>query len=183
MRIRALRLFRRLAPRIAWFLLSLLGVLLFVILNRPGTVNKPELVLTSDDFRLVRRVVDGNTLLLESGERVRLIGVATPETRHGNRLAEDFGDEAAAFIQGLTAGKRVRLDFDPANFRRGHKDNAHQRATLAYVYLDDGRLLNSEIIKEGYGVTLTRYPFSRIEEFRRLEVEAREQRRGLWAGN
>jgi micrococcal nuclease len=127
-------------------------------------------------------VVDGNTLLLESGERVRLIGVARPETSHGNRLAEDFGDEAPAFIRGLVEGKRVRLDFDPANFRRGHKDGTRQRATLAYVYLDDGRLLNREIIKEGYGVALTRYPFSRIEEFRRVEVEAKEQRRGLWVG-
>jgi endonuclease YncB( thermonuclease family) len=47
--------------------------------------------------------------------------------------------------------------------------------------LEDGTLLNAEIIRQGYGHALTRYPFSRMEEFRRLEREAREQGRGLWA--
>jgi micrococcal nuclease len=51
---------------------------------------------------------------------------------------------------------------------------------LAYVFLDDGTLLNAEIIKQGYGFALSRYPFARMEAFRRLEREAREQKRGLW---
>jgi micrococcal nuclease len=74
----------------------------------------------------------------------------------------------------------VRLEYDQANAANGHKDNTQQQRTLAYVFLEDGTLLNAEIIKQGYGHTLTRYPFSRMEEFRRLEGEAREQRRGLW---
>jgi endonuclease YncB( thermonuclease family) len=41
-------------------------------------------------------------------------------------------------------------------------------------------MLNAEIIRQDYGHAFTRYPFSRIEEFRFLEREAREQRRGLW---
>ena len=44
---------------------------------------------------------------------------------------------------------------------------------------DDGTLLNAEIIKQGYGFALSRYPFALMEEFRRLEREAREQGRGL----
>jgi micrococcal nuclease len=63
---------------------------------------------------------------------------------------------------------------------RGHKNNTQQKRTLAYVYLDNGRLLNAEIIKQGYGFALSRYPFAQMEEFRRLEREAREQERGLW---
>jgi endonuclease YncB( thermonuclease family) len=47
-------------------------------------------------------------------------------------------------------------------------------------FLNDGTLLNAEIIKQGYRFALTRYPFAKMEEFRRLEREAREQRRGLW---
>ena len=53
--------------------------------------------------------------------------------------------------------------------------------TLAYVFLEDGTLLNAEIIKQGYGFAYTRFPFAQVEEFRRLERDAREQGRGLWA--
>jgi micrococcal nuclease len=51
----------------------------------------------------------------------------------------------------------------------------------AYVFLEGGTLLNAEIIRQGHGFALTRFPFSRLEEFRQLEREAREQQRGLWA--
>jgi micrococcal nuclease len=71
------------------------------------------------------------------------------------------------------------LEYDQANNHIEHKDRYGR--TLAYVFLDDGTLLNAEIIRQGYGHALTRYPFSRMEEFRRLERDAREQRRGLWA--
>jgi micrococcal nuclease len=49
----------------------------------------------------------------------------------------------------MVEGKRVRLEFDQANTLRGHKDR--YRRTLAYVFLEDGTLLNAEIIKQGYG--------------------------------
>jgi endonuclease YncB( thermonuclease family) len=73
----------------------------------------------------------------------------------------------------------VRVEFDPANASRTHKDSTQQRRTLAYVFLEDGTLLNAEIIKQGYGFAYTRFPFARIEEFRRLEREAREQASGF----
>jgi micrococcal nuclease len=72
----------------------------------------------------------------------------------------------------------VTLDYDQANKHLGHKDQYGR--TLAYIFLEYGTLLNAEIIRQGYGHALRRYPFSRMEEFRRLEREAREQRRGLW---
>jgi micrococcal nuclease len=75
----------------------------------------------------------------------------------------------------MAEGKRVRLEFDEAKAARGHKDHTPQKRTLAYVFLEDGTLLNAEIIRQGYGFALTRFPFSRLEEFRRLEREAREQ--------
>jgi micrococcal nuclease len=112
---------------------------------------------------------------------VRLIGVDTPETKHPKKPVERFGKEASEFTRRMVEGKRVRLELDPANAAIGHKDNTPQRRTLAYVFLEDGTLLNAEIIKQGYGLALSRYPFARMEEFRRLEREAREQGRGLWA--
>jgi micrococcal nuclease len=80
----------------------------------------------------------------------------------------------------MVLGKRVRLEFDQANAATGYKDNTRQRRTLAYVYLEDGTFLNAEIVRQGFGHALTRYPFQYMEEFRQLEKEAREQRRGLW---
>jgi len=79
----------------------------------------------------------------------------------------------------MVQGKRVRLEFDQANAPIGHKDK--YKRTLAYVFLEDGTLLNAEIIKQGYGHAYTRFPFKYLDEFRRLEREAREQKKGLWS--
>jgi len=92
-----------------------------------------------------------------------------------------FGKEASAFTRRMVERKRVRLGYDQANAARGHKDRYGR--TLAYVFLEDGTLLNAEIIKQGYGHAYTQFPFSRMEEFRRLEREAREEQRGLWQQN
>ena len=144
-------------------------------------LNPSDPGITSPYIEYVQRVVDGDTLLLGTGERVRLIGVDTPETKHPNKPVEYFSKEASAFTQRLAEGKRVKLDYDQANNHLGHKDQYGR--TLAYIFLEDGTLLNAEIIRQGYGHAFTRYPFSRMEEFRRLERAAREQRRGLWASD
>ena len=52
---------------------------------------------------------------------------------------------------------------------------------LPYVYLEDGIFLNAEIIRHGYGFAYTRFPTKYLEEFRKVEREAREAGRGLWA--
>jgi micrococcal nuclease len=80
------------------------------------------------------------TRWLWNGERVRLIGLDTPETRHPGKAVEQFGKEAAAFTRRKVEGKRLRLEFDPANAPRAHKDSTQQRRTLAYVFLKDGRV-------------------------------------------
>ena len=92
-----------------------------------------------------------------------------------------FGKEAAVFTGRMVEGKRVRLEFDSANAARAHKDSTQQRRTLAYVFLEDDTLLNAEIIKYGYGFAYTRFPFARMDEFRRFEREARDQGLGVWA--
>lgn len=126
------------------------------------------------EWRTVVRVVDGDTLLLDGDERVRLIGVNTPESVDPRRPVEYFGNEAAAFTRRLAQGKRVRLAYDEER-----KDRYGR--TLAYVFFEDGSMLNAEIIRQGYGNAYTRFPFRYAEEFRAYEREAREQRRGLWA--
>jgi micrococcal nuclease len=128
----------------------------------------------SSEWRAVVRVVDGDTLELDGKERVRLIGVDTPETVHPNKPVERFGKDASAFTRRMAEGRRVRLEFDQE--LRDRYDR-----TLAYVYLEDGTFLNAEIIRQGYGHAYTRFPFKYLEEFRAYEREARTNRRGLWA--
>lgn len=132
----------------------------------------------SAEYGVVKRVVDGDTLILNNGQKTRLIGVDTPETKHPKKPVEYFGKETTAFTQKMVQGKRVRIEFEPGNTSTGHKDKYGR--TLAYVFLEDGTFLNAEIIKQGYGFAYTRFPFRYLDEFRRLEREAREQGRGLW---
>jgi len=123
------------------------------------------------------RAVDGDTLVVDlngSREKVRLIGVDTPETVHPSKPVQHFGKEASAFTKRMAAGKRVRLEYD------GQKRDRYGRL-LAYVYLQDGTFLNAEIVKQGYGFAYTRFPFKYMEQFRQYEREAREASRGLWA--
>ena len=114
-------------------------------------------------YRTVSRVVDGDTLVLENKERVRLIGVDTPETKHPSKPVEYYGKEATAFTKKMVHGKRARLEFDQANAHLGHKDR--YKRTLAYVFLEDGTFLNAEIIKQGYGFAYTKFPFQYMEKF------------------
>lgn len=130
--------------------------------------------LSHAQTHLVKRVINGGTIQLSNGERVRLIGVDTPETKHPKKPVEYFSKEASAFTKKMVEGKRVRLEYDwQSKDKYGH--------TLAYVYLKDGTFLNAEIIKQGYGHAYTKFPFKYIEEFKQYERKARENKRGLWA--
>lgn len=126
------------------------------------------------DIRRCVRVIDGDTLMLDGDERVRLIGVNTPESVDPRRPVEFFGKEASAFTRRLVEGRAVRLEY-------GADTRDRYGRTLAYVYLEDGTFLNAEIIRQGYGQTYTRFPFRFQEEFLSLEREARAGGRGLWA--
>jgi len=127
----------------------------------------------AQDIANVKKVVDGDTLLLTNGEYVRLIGVDTPETKHPQKPVEYFEKEAFQFTKGMVERRRSGLNMT----RPGETDTI---VSLAYVYLLDGSFLNAEIIKQGYGFAYNKYPFKYMEEFRRYEREARENRRGLW---
>lgn len=123
--------------------------------------------------RVCIRVIDGDTIELDGGERVRLIGVNTPETVDPRRPVERFGKEASSFTRRLAEGKTVRLEL-------GDETRDRYGRTLGYIYLPDDTLLNAEIIRQGYGYAYTRFPYRRMDEFVELEREARDQGRGLW---
>ena len=130
-----------------------------------------------DTSRLYRveRVIDCDTLLLEGGTRIRLLGVNTPETKHPDRPREPLGLEAAAFTRRHTEGRSVSLRFD-----RERRDRYHR--VLAYVYQGDW-FLNEELIRAGYSRAETRFPYSGTmkRRFRQAEKQARAEGRGRWA--
>jgi micrococcal nuclease len=136
---------------------------------------------------VVRRVVDGDTLVLASGERVRLIGIDTPEIHESDKLYRDskrsqqsvseikeMGQRSYQFVKDLVEGKVVSLEFDV------EKQDKYKRL-LAYVYLKDGRFVNAEIVKQGYASLMTYPPNVKYADlFLKLYREARENKRGLW---
>jgi micrococcal nuclease len=127
----------------------------------------------------VVKVVDGDTIHVQLGatrEKVRYIGVDTPETKHPSKAVQCYGHQAAEFNAALVAGERVRLvrDVEPRD-RYGR--------LLAYVYrVRDGLFVNAELARRGYAVALSIAPDVRFaDRFEELARQAREHNRGLWS--
>jgi micrococcal nuclease len=122
----------------------------------------------------VKRVVDGDTFETTENEKVRLIGVDTPETVKPNTPVQPYGKEASNFTKSKLTGQKVALELDVQP-----KDKYGR--TLAYVYLQDGTFFNAELVKEGYARVLTVPPNVKYtDEFVKLQNQAREQKKGLW---
>jgi micrococcal nuclease len=127
----------------------------------------------------VVRVVDGDTIDVLVGsrrERVRYIGVDTPETRHPTKGPQCHGREASAFNAQLVGGERVRL-------QRDVEERDRYGRLLAYVHrVRDGLFVNAELARRGYAQPLAIAPDVRhAERFSALASQAREAGRGLWS--
>ena len=160
--------------RFRWFHLAFLLLVVLVSNRLRHPLPTPEsFPFDQTDSFLVQRVVDGDTLLLANRARVRLIGVDTPEIGNADREPEPYALEASEFTRQMVEGRHVRLTFD-----RERKDTYGR--ILAYMYLDE-TLLNEEILRAGWGRSLTRFPYSRLmkKRFLAAENEARSAGRGL----
>lgn len=131
-----------------------------------------------DDANTVRviRVVDGDTLEVSiqgTKEKVRLIGVDTPETVHPTIGEEPYGREASNFTKEKLTDQTVELEFDV-------EERDRYGRLLAYVWLD-GEMFNEVLLSEGYAQIATYPPNVRyVERFQAAQQEAREAERGLW---
>ena len=123
---------RRLLLRILFVLAVACLLVGFRLVQTTGPEREPD-----DRFRVVE-VVDGDTFLLYGGDRVRLLGVDTPEE------GERFHDEATALLDSLVLGRSVRLSF--AGRRRDHYGRL-----LAFAYVDDSIPVNRQIVEAGMG--------------------------------
>jgi micrococcal nuclease len=135
-------------------------------------------VVTGQTFTArVVRIVDGDTIYVDVGghtEKVRYIGMDTPETHHPTRGEEPGGREATAVNRGLVEGKTVRLELDVRQRDRYGR-------LLAYVYVGE-TMVNAELVRLGYAQVMTVPPnVKHASLFLKLQREAREAGRGLWA--
>ena len=124
----------------------------------------------------VVRVVDGDTIHVRIGarvEKVRYIGVNTPEVHHPTKGEEPGGREAAEVNRRLIEGKTVRLELDV-------QERDRYGRLLAYVWVGDV-MVNAELVRLGYAQVMTVPPNVRYQQlFLKLQREAREAGRGLW---
>jgi len=142
------------------------GLFLVLLLFDQGT--------PASQWRQVRWVDDGDTVVLSDGTRVRYIGINAPEIAHKDRPAERFGLEATAFNRKLVYQKKVRLELD-----RERRDQYGR--LLAYVFLEDGTFVNAELVRAGYAYDLFRKPTTKYDQLLlRLQREAMAKRVGLW---
>jgi len=156
------------------------GIVLFVGIVFFVTKTSNESVLFQEDLQStqerveVKRVIDGDTIELSDGRRVRYIGIDTPEKGYEKEKKDEcFAYQASEKNRNLVEGKNVELLKDiSATDKYGR--------LLRYVFVE-GELVQEELLREGYADVLTIPPDVRnAKSFRELRDLAREEKRGLW---
>ena len=140
------------------------------------TPTAPALPNNRQPARVVR-VIDGDTIEIENGEHVRYLGIDTPESDVNPNLssAEFYGPEATEFNRQLVEGTIVYLEPDQT-------DRDHFGRLLRWIFLEDGTLVEAEMVRLGYAFVNIVPPDDRYADLLRdLEFVAREKRRGVWS--
>lgn len=144
-----------------------------------------------NELYYVRKVIDGDTIILFDHQKVRLIGIDCPERFESDKLLRDasrsglnvkeitaLGQRSYEFARVLCESQSVRLEFDRDKYDRYGR-------LLAFVFLSDGRMLNEELIKNGYALAYLRFDFNEQYQakFRQAQQYARAARKGLWSAS
>lgn len=137
-------------------------------LNSAGKQTNTEI-----KFIKVIRVIDGDTIIIEGGKKLRYIGVNAPESKDPRRTIQCFGKEANERNKQLVEGKTVRIEKDVSETDKFGR-------LLRYVYIDDS-LINEQLVSEGYAFASSYPPDVKYQErLKAAELDARENKRGLW---
>ena len=174
------------------FLSTLLALIIFLIINAyQKIVPQKTLILTSPTPTITQkkdnqtykviRVVDGDTIEIETNQIVRYIGVDTPELHHPQKSVQCFGYEAMVKNKELVEGKLVLLEKDVSEVDK-------YKRLLRYVFLADeaasktATFVNEVLVREGYAHIATFPPDVKYQElFLEAEKDARFNNRGLWS--
>jgi len=137
---------------------------------------KPSVPTTDTGAWLrVERVYDGDTLKLDNGEKVRLLGINTPEVGGGRKPEEAGGQRAREWLKAKLEGRRVRLEQDV-------EARDHYQRMLAHVFLEDGTHLNLALVEQGLAATDIHPPNLKYSEaLGQAERRAERENKGLWA--
>jgi micrococcal nuclease len=123
---------------------------------------------------VVEKALSGDTLRLKSGKTLRYIGVECYPMQSKVLLIQEYGEKALLFNESLVGGKEISLEWDS-------KIRDERNNLLAYVFLEDGRFVNLELLKTGHAKTRIRAPNTRYAaELRQGESLAQRDRKGIW---
>ena len=169
-------------------LIILIGAVVYYYINDKNPVTDKKVTEYAKEYSVVKRVVDGDTFLLENGDRVRLLGIDTPEKYESKKLDKDveatkqdkktikkLGQLASDYVKKFIEGKKVYLEKEP-----NYDDKDRYGRLLRWIYLEDGTFVNGKIVKDGYAQVYEKFPVSKLDELRKYQKEARENNRGLW---
>ncbi|MFZ2555846.1 MAG: thermonuclease family protein [Minisyncoccia bacterium] len=144
-------------------------------------VDEEESTESEQELFDVIKVVDGDTIAVSmngKSETIRLIGIDTPETNDPRTGVQCFGKEATAKLKSVI-GTRVSIERDAGEGERDKYDRL-----LAYIYSEEGTMLNKYLIAQGYAYEYTyddAYKYQK--EFKAAQVDAKAKKRGLWASD
>ncbi len=142
--------------------------------SKKTTVITPR-ALAGLEKTTVKYVIDGDTIVIESGEKVRMIGVDTPEIKGPYTKPEYFGEEASAFTNEM-------LDHETVYLEKDISETDKYGRLLRYVYLEDGVLFNRLLLEEGYAYAVVYPPDIKFAaQFEDAEKAAEKNRLGVWA--
>lgn len=128
----------------------------------------------ADNWHRVKWVVDGDTLVLGSGQKVRYIGINAPEVARDGHISEPFAEEAKRFNTELVKKKKVRLEFDI-------EPNDRYQRRLVYIFLKDGIFVNAEMLSQGYAYLLYLRPNVKYHStLLDAQRDAMSEKRGIW---
>ena len=117
----------------------------------------------------VIRVIDGDTFVIEGGERVRVIGINAPE------MKTEYGEPAKEHLFALIDGQTVDIEPDHIS-----NDKDVYGRLLRYVYLN-GTDINKKMVTDGYAIAFLKYPFDKEQEYKQEETKAKTAGLGIWA--
>lgn len=157
-------------PRLAQFFFTAISLLFIQQPATAGTLSQ----IGYDRWVTAEKVFDGDTFSTTEGEKVRLLGINTPETAHDSQPAEPYGRKATEFLKSLIEGKQLRLLLD-----RDHRDRYGR--LLAQAYLRDGRWANGLLVEAGLAHVYTFAPnFKWADKLVAIEKTARANQLGIW---